>query len=146
LQSKETFVTSKAWIAGLMAIALLALPPLAAADQPQPGSAVAQQGPRDYSKNSASGEYTDPAEAALAKRGEALNRALARARLHAGYGAEARVASEAAGAPGPTVQAGFAWGDAAVGAGVVLALLALLGSFAVVRRRIGPGGPTPART
>jgi hypothetical protein len=106
----------------LVAIALLALTPAAAAAQPEPGSAVPELGPRDYGKNAANGEYRGPtqAERALALRGEALNRMYA---------------------PGaPAAGAGFAWGDAAVGAGVVLALSALLGSYAVVRRRIGPAG------
>jgi hypothetical protein len=117
----------------LVAIALLALTPAAAAAQPEPGSAVPELGPRDYGKNAANGEYRGPtqAERALALRGEALNRMYA-------PGAPSGLPSRPQDAP--AAGAGFAWGDAAVGAGVVLALSALLGSYAVVRRRIGPAG------
>jgi hypothetical protein len=50
---------SSTLIAGLMAVALLAAPPVAAgraADHPEPGVAAAQSGPKDYSRNAATGD------------------------------------------------------------------------------------------
>jgi hypothetical protein len=129
---------SRACTAIAMAIALLALPAIATGDTPEPGSAVAELGPKNYAKNSASGDYAggrSEAEAALIKRGLALNQA-----------AQASDLTGAAQAPRPAGDDGFAWNDAAVGAGVALALSAALASLLFVRRRIAAGGAQPARS
>ncbi len=129
---------SRGCIAILLAVALLALPSLAAGDTPQPGSAVAELSPKNYEKNSAGGDYAGPrgeAEAALIKRGLALNRA-----------AQAGELTGAAQAPRPAADDGFAWDDAAVGAGVALVLSAALASLLFVRRRLNAGGPQPIRS
>jgi hypothetical protein len=56
-------------IAGLMAIALMAVgsPALAYGDGPAPGVAPAQSGPKDYSRNSATGDFARAREAAAAE-------------------------------------------------------------------------------
>jgi hypothetical protein len=130
---------SRASIATLLAIALLSLPAVsgvATADgteprfvDPKPGSAVAELGPKNYAKNGASGDFAgSEAEAALIRRGLALNEALA--------------------APAARAEAddGFAWDDAAVGAGVALALIGLACLLLVARRRITARGAEPVRT
>jgi hypothetical protein len=124
---------SRACIAIPLLIAFLAFPSVAAADDPRPGVAAAQIGAKDYSKNAAGGDYARSderaaAEAALRIRGEALNQAMSPA------------------APTPKANSGFEWDDAAIGAGVALALVALLAGLAVVRHRIGDVGASPART
>ncbi len=138
---------SRAGVAVAMAIAVLALPSIAAGaagDDPQPGVAAAQMGTKDYSRNSASGDYvrsdeTAAALAALRIRSEALNQAMS----------PASPVTAAAG-PSPEADSGFAWDDAAVGAAVALALVALLAGLAVVRHRTAhtspdsPAVPAPA--
>jgi hypothetical protein len=130
---------SRACVAVAMAIAPLALPSIAAGADPEPGVAAAQFGTKDYSKNSAGGDYARSDESAAAEalriRGEALNEAMA-----------ASDSATAAAGPTPKADSGFEWDDAAIGAGVALALVALLAGLAVVRHRIGDAGASPART
>ena len=127
----------RACTAGLIAIALLALPSLA------PGASDE----KDYSKNAATGDTVSAraeAEAALRKRSEALDRALQQGRLDPGYNT---ASDSVAQATRPADQGGFAWGDAAVGAAVVaLALVGAAAGLLVVRRRIATGGAQPVRT
>ena len=47
-------------------VALLALPSAAAGNDPQPGVAAAQSGPKDYSRNSATGDFARARDAAAA--------------------------------------------------------------------------------
>jgi hypothetical protein len=56
-------------IAGLTAVALLALacPGVALGDGPTPGVAAAQSGPKDYSRNSATGDFARARDAAAAE-------------------------------------------------------------------------------
>jgi hypothetical protein len=135
---------SRAGMAGLIAIALLALPSVAAS----------QPSPKDYSKNGATGDYADSvtrqgaaasranaraeAESALRKRSEALEQALAQERYYSSYGTGLDPASQARQAT--RAGEGFAWGDAAIGAGVALAVSAALAGFVIVRRRTAPAG------
>jgi hypothetical protein len=128
---------SRALATAVLTIALLAPPSLAA-----PGDSSL----KSYEHNSASGDYAAPvtpqggpgsrgearaeAEEALQRRSEALNRALAQERYYSSYGTS--VASPS--------HSGFAWGDAAVGAGVAVALIGALGAVALLRRRIRTAG------
>jgi hypothetical protein len=50
-----------------MVVALLALPSAAAGDGPEPGVAAAQSGPKDYSRNSATGDFSGARDAAAAQ-------------------------------------------------------------------------------
>ena len=59
----------RAQVAGLLVIALLALagPAAASGDGPALGVEAAQSGPKDYSRNSVTGEFTGPKDAAAAE-------------------------------------------------------------------------------
>jgi hypothetical protein len=66
---------SSTLMAGLVAITLLAAPPVAAGDPFQAEVAAPQTGPKDYSKNSVTGEHADVKDgAALSPRVQDLRR------------------------------------------------------------------------
>jgi hypothetical protein len=101
-------------MAGLLAVALLALPSPAAGDGPSPGVAAAQSGPKDYSRNAATGDFASAREAAAAA-GELRTSSLA------GTSSPPRPERPSVDNPWPEIGAGFVGGFLVAGDAAILA-------------------------
>jgi hypothetical protein len=110
-------MNTRARTAGLLAVALLALPGSAAGDGPSPGVAAAQSGPKDYSRNSATGDFAGARDAATA---QGL-RTSSLAGTSSPPRAERRRAADVDN-PWPEIGAGFVGGCLVAGGAAIVAL------------------------